>query len=630
MAAPAVSPSPLDALLDAVRERPYSPELLLVYADGLQLEGWAQGQLVVLQAALERAAGHRAGPLDAQKRELLGTHRQELLGPAHQLSKCIAGWRLGFARSLEVELTGERQLGKLIESLRTTSFALLERLHLRFGRVDDLGPLFDVLPPSVHTVMFEVRDEFDWTEQLQRPVRVLHLGLCGGSIDFEAVALPGVRTLTLGIDVENLPASAVPALEVLNLRPSAPWNVINWPEAFDPVPRGLRLVRHAGELEAASDLPTTVRFVEEHSSDEVHGDGEPLNAEAERRVGWGVGGERAFVLTTAPAPVIDLRLEALNGTSRDLFRFSRGVLQTCGTNFSVVELIAPNRRGDLLVHLAVELALKGYRALEVAVSPSNRDCMVREHLANEQIRPLAMGSSTDAEAHFRRAVELAFGFDPGPVLDDAHAALDAMQPERFERGKARGIAAWYVVSPFGARDAWEMFEFDEFGDPIDPYELDETAIRDPWKAPPEAPPEPDAVPLAVAAAPASEEASPIELEPAEPGDEAPEPDEPLQLATLGEDEAPEGWAQVLGESPIELESEGSEPTPEKDHDWDFVPIDVEQESVAAFDEHGPPSCTGCGEGFVKLAECALCCDWVCAHCSKPRAKDGRRVCTGCA
>jgi hypothetical protein len=217
-------------------------------------------------------------------------------------------------------------------------------------------------------------------------------------------------------------------------------------------------------------------------------------------------------------------------------------------------------------------------------SNSNRDVLLRM-TRDSRVEPLAMGPYRGREDVWRAGIDHAFGFDPGRTLDAVLEAIDAEQP-RNHFGEVPYTGEWPCATPLPPTD--DLREYDEYGDE---YE-DEDPLPDWWseQLPEEHEPHVDAPPQA-------------EQEWHAAVDEEEHHDEPAHDG--GGDHS---WAEAMTETPVDLEDDGSEPTPLAGHEDEH--IDFEAVPAPKGDV-----CFRCDSEDPAVEECDTCGREVCPRCA---------------
>ncbi|MFT3713928.1 MAG: hypothetical protein QM817_40220 [Archangium sp.] len=566
-------------------ERDLRDEKLQVHGDALLAEGLAQGSLIHLQVARNRAPfARRAAAQKAEELQLIADHRDELLGPLATIPGVEATFAFGFISQLSLPLRDEDDHAALAEALKLPPFKRLERLLLR-GSPADLSFLADV--PLEHLSLDGVSD-WQLTFETMPPVRVLSL-LGGSSIDFSEFALPAVEVLRVDVGAENFSALDAPELRVLQLDGA--------PEP-DDVPDIDLLFIEGSVDDDLSEAPVS-RIIQQWK----YGNDDDANAGVIARNGTGRFGERAFLLSAAPLEAARKLASALD--AKNLTAATCTVRFACQT-WCAVELRMENATsGALLRQLSQSLAKAGHRTLEFAVSPSNVECIAWS-IEPERVRALAMGPSTQRDELWRLAIDRALGADPGAVLDEVLLELDASQWVVLGDEPEVGTE-WPLVTTFTPRQPdWEWdydapYEEDEVEENFDPTDFrDQSGPKNWWKT---AEVEGSTVDAVVAVEETEEQA-----------------EEEVEHAS---DDHREDWGEVLAESPIDLESDGEERNPE----FGLEPDSFDPDSVEAEQE---VECEVC-EARTALRPCFNCGKKVCANCivGSPR-EDGEVKCTACA
>lgn len=605
---------PIEGLFERVLAEPADLSALLVLADALQQAGDAQGTLISLQAEAERLHGIRSAALDRQRRLLLLEKRAELLGPLAALPEVKVAWRLGFTHALEVSLTGDGQLAALAEGLRRPAFRRCERLHLRFEQVSHLAPLFAACPGTLRALRLETAEPVDWPVLLEGRPTLDELFLVGGGGDFSAAGFDDLRVLGLTCVANGLEAAHVPNLEQLVVLPGADGQ----PALLDDLPESIRVVRALRQVWRADE---NVRLVLEHDGpsddelDEGQISGESYATMELRRLGPGTAFEWAWLLTPAPLDVVQATVRAIAGPLEAIL-FSAAEVTLGGARFTALELHAVTSHHELLAAHGVALAERGHPAVEFASSPSRRDVLVREHAPGGGRRTLSSGGG-EPEAHLRLGVELAFGFDPGPVLDVLRLALDA-EPLRPANGPPGATRAKFLWMDEGAYEHYGWQIVGPFGEGLATAEdprFAEDDFDDGWSA--------------VAASDMAPPSLEWQLEiarfdaavaagepPVDPDEQLSEEEQDLALEDVGDDDlSPEGWTLSLAEAPLEVEDDGVEPTPEAGLVVRAPAYDDEAQASSVFGD-GDAACEVCGAEHLRLAPCPECEAIACRACAR--------------
>jgi uncharacterized protein (TIGR02996 family) len=189
----------LEALID---DDPHDPQGYLVYADWLQQQGDARGELIIVQHGLSLDPDDAA--LARAESTLLKTFEEELLGPlarythirTNERSFKGLAWRYGFVRAARFRRTARAPLSASVRLLlEHASGRFLERLVLGHAisagdPERDLGPVFEVLATAApRTLDWLVIGEghFSWNPSAE----AVHL-------DGLWAAMPRLRCLALG------------------------------------------------------------------------------------------------------------------------------------------------------------------------------------------------------------------------------------------------------------------------------------------------------------------------------------------------------------------------------------------------------------------------------------------------
>jgi len=221
----------LEALIEAA---PHDPSHYLVYADWLQQEGDARGELILAQHGIVASEDHRA--IDVYERsevELFKTFEEELLGPLARYvtvtdsfrSYRSFSWRYGFIRKARLDRVRylSAQPHDILEKLLThPSGRFLEHVRLH-NWPSDIGPdvapvLAQHAPSTLVSMRLEVNDApVDW---LWKSVpRLSHLwadSLSRTSIRSESLQMLRL-TSAKELDLDVLAAAHAPSLARLHL-----------------------------------------------------------------------------------------------------------------------------------------------------------------------------------------------------------------------------------------------------------------------------------------------------------------------------------------------------------------------------------------------------------------------------
>jgi uncharacterized protein (TIGR02996 family) len=222
-------------LEDAIRGSPDEPDAYLVYADWLQGQGDARGELICVQHATaehrrrsrtdnERFFSEQALSLERAELLLMMTHREQLLGPVlsrvydedqqtYVMDLFALEWFLGFIRHAALSRSPRRrgeETALWSALLQTDSAKFIRSVALDWADLDQLAAV--ELPPTLEAV--EVLLDSWWPpEQEDDARRVEH----GGTLD-QAVGPPAEHAARILEALAPILAGAAPGLRRLGLQ----------------------------------------------------------------------------------------------------------------------------------------------------------------------------------------------------------------------------------------------------------------------------------------------------------------------------------------------------------------------------------------------------------------------------